>query len=112
VALARCCAEALEALISAPHLTGETFSLADIRLMPHFDWLRLTPEGDSILADKRKLVGWFQRVNERPTAYSSGQKGPAAVDFTKRGVDSGGPSTLRARSSTCWSTPTETSKRR
>lgn len=30
VPLARCCAEALEALISAPYLTGETFSLADL----------------------------------------------------------------------------------
>ncbi len=68
VPLARCCAEALEALISALYLTGETFTLADIRLMPHYDWLRLTPEGDSILADKGKLVGWFQRVSERPSA--------------------------------------------
>jgi hypothetical protein len=29
----------------------------DIRLMQHFDWLCLTPEGDSILAEKSKLVG-------------------------------------------------------
>jgi hypothetical protein len=27
------------------------FSLPDIRLMPHFDRLCLTPEGDSILAE-------------------------------------------------------------
>ena len=66
--VARCCAEALEGLISSPYLTGETFSLADIRLMPHFDWLRLTPEGEAILAGKDKLVQWFQQVSERPSA--------------------------------------------
>ncbi|MDQ2861105.1 MAG: glutathione S-transferase family protein [Pseudomonadota bacterium] len=68
VPMARSCAEALEALISEPYLTGETFSLADIRLMPHFDWFRLTPEGETILAGKTKLVQWFERVSERPSA--------------------------------------------
>lgn len=68
IPMARCCAEALEALISAPYLTGETFSLADIRLIPHFDWFRLTPEGETILAGKSKLARWFQHVSERPRA--------------------------------------------
>src|SRR5262245_43526610 len=66
--MARCCAEALESLISAPYVTGETYSLADIRLMPHFDWLRLTPEGEAILTGKSKLVQWFQHVSERASA--------------------------------------------
>ena len=66
VPLARCCAEALEALIATPYLTGETYSLADIRLAPHFDWLRQTPEGEAILAGKNGLLQWFQRVRERP----------------------------------------------
>jgi glutathione S-transferase len=68
VPMARCCAEALEALISRPYLTGETYSLADIRLLPHFDWLRQTPEGETVLADKRKLGLWFQHVSERSSA--------------------------------------------
>jgi glutathione S-transferase len=68
IPVARCCAEALEALISAPYLTGENFSLADIRLMPHFDWFRVTPEGETILAGKSKLAQWFQHVSERPSA--------------------------------------------
>lgn len=68
VPMARRCAEALEELVSAPYLTGETFGLADIRLMPHFDWLRLTPEGEAILADKGKLAQWFDRVSKRPSA--------------------------------------------
>jgi glutathione S-transferase len=66
--IAERCAEALEELISAPYLTGETYSLADIRLMPHFDWLRMTPEGETILAGKDKIAQWFQRVSERPNA--------------------------------------------
>jgi len=68
VPMAGSCAETLEALIAGPYLTGETFSLADIRLMPHFDWLRLTPEGEAILVGKSKLVQWFERVSKRPSA--------------------------------------------
>ena len=66
--MAGCCAEGLEALISAPYLTGEGYGLADIRLMPHFDWFRQTPEGEAILAGKRKLAEWFEHVRERPGA--------------------------------------------
>ena len=68
VPMARSCAEVLEALSAAPYLTGKTLSLADLRLMPHFDWLRLTPEGQTILAGKSKLAEWFQHVSERPSA--------------------------------------------
>ncbi|MBA3678222.1 MAG: glutathione S-transferase family protein [Sphingosinicella sp.] len=68
VPIARTCAEALEDLITGPYLTGETFSLADIRLMPHFDWFRLTPEGEEILTGKSKLALWFQHVSERASA--------------------------------------------
>ena len=66
--MARCCAEALEALISAPYLTGESYCLADIRLMPHFDWFRQTPEGEAILTGKSKLAQWFHHVSRRPAA--------------------------------------------
>jgi glutathione S-transferase len=66
--VAQCCADALEPLIAHPYLTGDTFSLADIRLLPHFNWLRQTPEGDSILAGKSRLGAWFERVRGRPAA--------------------------------------------
>lgn len=68
IPMARCCADALEALVSAPYLTGETFCLADIRLMPHFAWFPMTPEGEKILAGKGNLLDWFARVSERPSA--------------------------------------------
>lgn len=70
VPMARRCAEALELLISAPYLTGENFSLADIRLLPHLAWFRPTPEGKMILADKPILSLWFRQVSERPSARS------------------------------------------
>jgi glutathione S-transferase len=50
-----------------PYRTGETYSLADIRLMPHFAWLRLTPEGETIRAGKKRLAHGFQRLRERPS---------------------------------------------
>lgn len=68
VPLARTCAEALEALISGPYLTGETYSLADIRLIPHFGWFGRTPEGEEFFAGKSKLARWFGRVSERADA--------------------------------------------
>jgi glutathione S-transferase len=71
VPVARCCAEALEGLIAAPYLTGETYSLADIRLIPHFDWFRRTPEGEEILAGKSRLAAWFERVRERPAVTAA-----------------------------------------
>jgi len=52
----------------APYLTGETLNLADFRLMPLFGWLRLTPEGQTILAGKSKLAQWFRHVSGRPSA--------------------------------------------
>ena len=68
VPVARTCAEALEALISGPFLTGKTFSLADIRLMPHYHWFRVTPEGETLLAGKSRLAEWFGQVSERSSA--------------------------------------------
>jgi len=65
--VARCSAETLEALVSAPYLTGETYGLADIRLLPHFHWFRFTPEGEAILEGKNKLAQWFRLVSERPS---------------------------------------------
>ncbi len=67
VPMARTGAEALESLVSAPYLTGSTYSLADIRLLPHFAWFQHTPEGASILANKSKLSEWFKSMAERPS---------------------------------------------
>ena len=62
------CAGAIEGLISAPYLAGESYSLAGIRVVPHFDRFHQTLEGEAILAGKSKLAEWFQPVSERPGA--------------------------------------------
>lgn len=67
VPMARTGAEALENLASAPYLTGSTYSLADIRLVPHFAWFQQTPEGKTLLAGKSKILEWFKHVSERPS---------------------------------------------
>jgi glutathione S-transferase len=67
VPLARCAAEALDSLIASPHRTGNTYSLADIRLVPHFAWFRATPEGQALLDGKDKLQRWFNTVSDRDT---------------------------------------------
>jgi glutathione S-transferase len=66
--VARSSALALEGLVVGPYLTGDVFSLADIRLMPHFHWFRFTPEGAAILADTPKLNAWFAGVEGRESA--------------------------------------------
>ncbi|WP_322401028.1 glutathione S-transferase family protein [Massilia luteola] len=65
--LARCVADALDPLIASPYLTGATYSLADIRLAPHFAWFRETPEGQTLLDGKHNLQHWFNTVGERET---------------------------------------------
>jgi glutathione S-transferase len=67
VPMARTGAEVLDDLVSAPYLTGSTYSLADIRLVPHFAWFQHTPEGEAILAGKGSLLEWFKKVSERPS---------------------------------------------
>ena len=65
---ARLCAEALEAIAAAPYLTGDSLTLADAHLAPHFAFLRMTPEGETILAGKTKLTRWFGKMSERESA--------------------------------------------
>ena len=62
---ARVCAEALEAIIAGPYLTGDDLTLADIHLAPHYNYFRHAPEGEAILAGKTRLARWFAHVCER-----------------------------------------------
>ncbi|HLZ64992.1 MAG TPA: glutathione S-transferase family protein [Aliidongia sp.] len=63
--MARTCAEALEALAAGPYLTGTSFTIADAILAPHFNYFRMTGEGETILADKPKLNRWFAQMRGR-----------------------------------------------
>ncbi|HEV2676996.1 MAG TPA: glutathione S-transferase family protein [Aliidongia sp.] len=62
---ARICAEAVEALVTGPYLTGPTLTLADLHLAPHYNYFRQTPEGEATLADKPRLAQWFAHLSQR-----------------------------------------------
>ena len=59
------CAEAVEALCAGPYLTGESLTLADLHLAPHYNYFRQTPEGEAMLADKPGLARWFAHLSQR-----------------------------------------------
>jgi glutathione S-transferase len=62
---ARISADAIEALIAGPYLTGATLTLADLHLAPHFNYFRMAPEGQAILKDKPKLAAWYAQMTQR-----------------------------------------------
>ncbi|MCZ6524462.1 MAG: glutathione S-transferase family protein [Alphaproteobacteria bacterium] len=57
---------ALEALVGeGPYAAGERLSLADLYLIPVFDFVSRTPEGKTMLADKANLRRWWESVRGR-----------------------------------------------
>ena len=60
----------LEGLLpDAGYICGDRFSLADIALFTYLDLL--TPTGQAIPSDCPKLLAWFARIGERPSAERS-----------------------------------------
>jgi glutathione S-transferase len=60
------CIEALEKLIDGnPYLAGDRLSLADLLLIPVYDYLSQTPEGEKLLADAPNLKRWWDGVRAR-----------------------------------------------
>lgn len=63
---------ALEGLIGdSPYLAGESFSRADIQLIPVYDYLSQTPEGQSVLQAAPKLQAWWGRVKDRASVAAT-----------------------------------------
>ncbi len=57
---------ALEALVGeGPYAAGERLSLADLYLIPVFDFVSRTPEGETMLTDKANLRRWWESVRGR-----------------------------------------------
>ncbi len=48
-----------------PFLAGDSISLADLHVIPVFDYCRQTPEGKKLLANAPKLERWWAAVGER-----------------------------------------------
>jgi glutathione S-transferase len=51
----------------APFLAGPTLSLADLHVVPIFDYLLATPEADKVLPKESGLRAWWQRMSDRPS---------------------------------------------
>jgi glutathione S-transferase len=65
---AQTCLEALEQLIDGnPYLAGDRLSLADLLLVPIYDYVRQTPEGEKLLQATPNLRRWWDGVRTRPT---------------------------------------------
>ena len=63
---AETCIKALEQLIDGnPYLAGDRLSLADLLLIPVYDYVAQTPEGGKLLADAPNLRRWWDGVRTR-----------------------------------------------
>jgi glutathione S-transferase len=66
VPTARKCVDAIEnAIGDGPFLAGASLSLADLHVIPVYDYFRQTPEGERALANAPKLERWWGTVGER-----------------------------------------------
>ena len=66
---------ALEQLIDGNrYLAGERLSLADLLLIPIYDYVRQTPEGEKLLQATPNLRRWWDEVRTRPTVEKTKPK--------------------------------------
>jgi glutathione S-transferase len=63
---AQTCVAALEKLLDGnAYLAGDRLSLADLLLIPVYDYLARTPEGEKLLAAAPNLRRWWETVRTR-----------------------------------------------
>jgi glutathione S-transferase len=63
------------ALRQSPYLAGETFSLADIHLMPYLEYLEKTGQ-DQAVKQRKNVTAWWQRISQRPAWQRVARTGP------------------------------------
>ena len=74
VAPARVAIKALEDLLgSQPYFAGDQLSLADLSAVAHLDMTVASPEGAELIAGS-PLLGWLERMAERPSVRKTGLK--------------------------------------
>ncbi len=72
---ARTCVTALEALIGdQSYLAGDSLSRADLLLIPVYDYLSQTPEGEKLLEAAPNLRRWWDLVRARPSVEKTAPK--------------------------------------
>ena len=63
------------ALQRSPYLAGKEFSLADIHLLPYFEYLEKTGL-DELVKRRKHLSAWWARASERPSWQKVARIGP------------------------------------
>ncbi len=53
------------------HLVGDALSLADLHLVPVYDYFRQTPDGQGVLADMSGLQRWWDGIAARPSVTAT-----------------------------------------
>ena len=72
VAKARTCIAAIAGVMGDhPYLAGDAPSLADLHALPIFTYLRLTPEGQMLIAGSSRLSRWLALVSKRPSVAAT-----------------------------------------
>lgn len=66
-------------LARTAYLAGETFSLADIQVMPYFEYLEKTGQDDTVKR-RSNLDAWWERVSRRPAWQKVARTGPQPYD--------------------------------
>lgn len=62
-----------EALARSPYLAGDSYSLADIAATPYVNRTRMLALDGTLLNDRPHVLGWFERIRDRPSF-------PAAIE--------------------------------
>jgi glutathione S-transferase len=61
----RTAVSAMDQLIAGEFAVGSTVTLADCHMLPVIDYLALTEEGKQMMANERRLSGWFEKFRQR-----------------------------------------------
>ena len=59
------------ALEGAAHFAGDEASLADYMVLPVLHYLKMTPEGESLLAPRANIARWQAAIDERESAVET-----------------------------------------
>lgn len=72
-------AELARLLGGKPYFAGEQVSLAEMMLVPQFDFISQSPEWSELTDSLPNLVAWFQRASARPSFKATSWEAMAAL---------------------------------